>query len=108
MRVIVPKNESLVEQIIGSLHRGEAEALVLAEELAALLIVDDQPARRVALRRGIEHTGTAAVVAEAGLAGVISVADVEPILRRLQADGMRLTDAIVESVLERLRPASPS
>jgi predicted nucleic acid-binding protein len=108
LRVITPKNESLVEQTVGSLHRGEAEALVLAEEFGALLIVDDQPARRVALRRGSEHTGTAAVVAEAGLAGVISVADVEPILRRLQADGMRLTDAIVESVLERLRPASPS
>lgn len=55
--------------------------------------------------RGIRHMGTAAVVAEAGIAGVISVDDVEPMLRRLQADGMRMNESIIQQVLGRLGPS---
>lgn len=76
--------------------------MALAEERGALLLVDDRQARRVARERGIMHTGTAAVVVKAGNDGVISIEEVESTLRRLQADGMRLTDALIRQILGQL------
>jgi uncharacterized protein len=105
LRTVAPGNTALVEQLMTPLHRGEAEALVLAEERGALLLLDDRPARRVARERDIQHTGTAAIVVEAGIAGVIGRRDVEPMLRRLQADGMRMSENIIQQVLGRLRAA---
>jgi uncharacterized protein len=105
LRTVAPENTALVEEIMAPLHRGEAEALVLTEERGALLLLDDRPARRVARERGIQHTGTAAVVVEAGIAGVIATHDVEPMLRRLQADGMRLSENVIQQVLGRLGAA---
>lgn len=87
-------------------NKGESWALALAEERGALLLVDDRQARRIAAERGILHTGTAAIVVKAANDGVIPSDEVEPMLRRLQADGMRLTDALIGQLLRQLVPHS--
>lgn len=104
LRIVDPQSEALAEHMGTGLNKGESWALALAEEHGALLLVDDRRARRIALERTIMHTGTAGIVARAGIDGVIPIHEVEPTLRRLQADGMRLTDALIRQIVGQLMP----
>jgi len=81
-----------------ALGRGEAEALGLAKELAAnLVILDDRAARNLALSLGLAVAGTAGILARAKRAGFIPA--VRPLLERLLSLGFRISPAIVERVL---------
>ncbi|HZO26327.1 MAG TPA: hypothetical protein VFH48_10105 [Chloroflexota bacterium] len=108
LRILDPQSEALVEQMGIGINKGESWALALAEERGALLLVDDWQARRVARERGIDHMGTAGAIARAGSNSVIPISEVEPILRRLQADGMRLSDGVIEQILSHLDPGGAS
>jgi predicted nucleic acid-binding protein len=81
-----------------SLGRGESEALGLALELKAkLVIVDDRPARRLALGLGIPVVGTVGILLRAKAIGV--VASVRPLIDKLLEVGFHLSPAIREKVL---------
>ena len=55
-----------------NLHRGESDAIALAEELKApLLLIDDRVGMRVALERGLTITGTLGVLVEAAQARLV-------------------------------------
>jgi predicted nucleic acid-binding protein len=61
-----------VESLPGPLGRGEAEAIILAEELHAdALIIDEQKGRTVAKRRGLRCLGLAALLVMAKKQGLI-------------------------------------
>ena len=76
---------------------GEAEAIVLAEERQArLLLIDDARGRRTARRRGIPVAGVAGVLLAAKSRG--EIAAVGPILRRLSEAGYRLSPRLVAEV----------
>jgi hypothetical protein len=55
-----------------SLGKGEIEAILLAQELAALLLTDDAEARRLAERVGVKVTGTLGVLVRAKSEGHVS------------------------------------
>ena len=56
-----------------ALHKGEAEAIVLAAELhAERLVLDDQDARRFADRCGLKVIGTLGILLAAKQRGVIT------------------------------------
>jgi uncharacterized protein len=80
------------------LDKGEAEALALAEQLDAIALVDERRGRKVAIRRGIALTGTAAVLIKAKRAG--EIAAVKPLLRELAKSGYRLSNKLVDDVLK--------
>ena len=56
----------------GELGQGETEAIVLARSRKMPLILDDAYARKLADTAGLEFTGTAAVLLEAHLRGLLS------------------------------------
>lgn len=77
---------------------GEASAIHLACQLPyALLVMDDRAGRAEANARNLRFIGTAAVVGMATLKGLIPAA--RPVLYALRDSGYRLSEAVIQSVL---------
>jgi predicted nucleic acid-binding protein len=79
---------------------GEREAMALAAELHAILIVDDGLARAAALAMGITITGTLGVLRRAKYAGLLVA--VRPILDEMQANGLRVAEPLVHAFIQEL------
>ncbi len=71
IRVMEPVDRAEIAELERLLDRGEAEAIVLAEELkATLLLIDEYDGRKIAEERGIEITGTLGVLLRGKRAGL--------------------------------------
>lgn len=83
---------------LSNLHRGESQAIAVAEELqAALLLIDDRVGAQVALARRLTITGTLGVLVEAAQQGLTQI---EIVLRKLQDTNFRATPGLYERALE--------
>jgi hypothetical protein len=93
------QNQAAVNSLRLELGDGEAEAIALAVEVQATrLILDDKKARRIARQLQLPVTGTLAVLLRAKERGIIPrVADV---IGALVASGFRLSDALIQEVLQ--------
>jgi len=81
------------------LDRGESEAIILAQELgASLLIVDDGTARRYAKKKGMPITGAIGVLLAAKNNGLIQA--VKPLLGELIAAGIWLDAETYQNALK--------
>jgi predicted nucleic acid-binding protein len=86
---------------LGHLGLGEREAIQLAEERhAALLLIDERKGQSEAARRGLSTTGTLGVLLDAGEAGLI---DPPQAFRRLMEETtFRMSPALEAQFLRRL------
>jgi len=83
------------------LDQGEQEAIALAEEVAAdLLLVDEWDARREAERRNLRVVGTLRVLADGAARGL---ADLEESFDRLRHTNFRVSPELLESLLKEFR-----
>lgn len=73
----MPQSILRVEALLAELDRGESEAIVVALEIGAdLLLIDEKTGRDVAKRMGIRRTGLVGVLLEAkGRGLIVSVAE---------------------------------
>jgi predicted nucleic acid-binding protein len=100
MRVRDVADRTAVNFVQAALHRGEAEAIVLATELqAAWLVMDDQEARRFADRCGLRTVGTQGILLAAKQSGKIP--SLRFAIERLQAIGFRVNPRLLTAVLQR-------
>jgi predicted nucleic acid-binding protein len=99
IRVKDVRNRALLELLLQDLDLGEAEAILLARELRAhLLLMDESRARRSAKRLGLTVTGLVGVLIEASAKGL--VADLAATLRTLRDHaGFWVADEVVEEAL---------
>ena len=90
---------------LNNLDRGEQQAILLAlEQLEpTTVLVDDGMGRLAARALRTQVTGTIGVLEEAGRLGLI---DLEPALARLQQTNFRISQQVIDLVLERFRLAS--
>jgi predicted nucleic acid-binding protein len=65
------RDRMFVDQLPPRFHLGEREAIALAKEQGAVLLVDEREARREALRQGLTVMGSLRVLREAKTRGVI-------------------------------------
>lgn len=77
---------------------GEAEAILLAEQVALrFLLIDDQRGRQVATQRGIPVVGTSGVLIIAKRQNLIN--EVRPLLESLSQQGYRLSRRLRDQIL---------
>jgi len=89
-----------VSELAGNrIDRGEMEAITLAVERHAVLVIDDLDGRSVARRLGVEVTGTLGVLARAKQEGAVH--EIRPLVLRLkQETNFRVATALVNSLLK--------
>lgn len=94
------KNTALVESLTLTLDKGEAEAIALAKEQnAELLIVDERLAREIAHHLGINYIGILGVLREAKEKNLIK--KIKRYLDLLRKDaGFWLSDKVYEEILK--------
>jgi predicted nucleic acid-binding protein len=89
-----------VQQTQVTLHRGEREAILLAEALREdVLLVDEQIGRTIALSRKLPLSGTLGVLERADRMGFVS--DFPQILQRLKVSGFFIADSLEQQLLQR-------
>jgi predicted nucleic acid-binding protein len=83
------------------LDEGECEAIALAGEVGAdLLLIDDRQGRREAKRRNLRVIGTLGVLAEAAAEGLI---DLPMVVARLQQTSFYVAPDLLQSLLNRFK-----
>ena len=97
------QDRSLVDQLPPKLHQGECEAIALAKELNAVLLVDEHEARREAHRLGIEYMGSLRVLKEAKARGIIP--EIKPILDEIIVAGTYISDTLYQAFLSEVDEA---
>jgi predicted nucleic acid-binding protein len=102
-RWVVPRqvDNPLLPQALGSeLDWGEAEAIALAVELGAdLLLMDERRGRRLASRFGLKVLGVLGILVDSKRTGLIE--KIEPVLVELREKaGFRISTALYERALQ--------
>ncbi|ETX03155.1 MAG: hypothetical protein ETSY1_01025 [Candidatus Entotheonella factor] len=84
---------------LAELDDGERDAILLAMELEAdLLLLDDRKARVEATRQNLTSTGTLGVLEAASLRGLL---DLPEAISRLQATNFRVAQRLIDDLLAR-------
>lgn len=94
-----------VDRLTSGLGAGEQQAICLAVETRALLLMDDRAGRKAAGQLGIAVTGVVGILLKARQNGHIPM--VGTVLENIRRNGYWLSDAVVESAI-RLAGESPS
>jgi predicted nucleic acid-binding protein len=100
---VVPFTASLAPEVAAGLDSGEREAILLALEVKAdLVIMDEREGVEEARRLGLEVTGTIGVLDRAAERGLI---DLEPAIANLRQTNFRVAPFLLEQLLaaDRLR-----
>lgn len=89
-------------EMLARLHLGEREAITLAEELKAdLLLLDEKKARHLAEMRGLRMTGLLGVLVEAADQKLLSLPTA---IEKLRHTNFRAPPALLKSLLTRYPP----
>ena len=91
-------NKEYQHLLLLEVDNGEASAIALSiEEGDALLIVDDNKARKLAAKLNIAYTGTLGILLKAKQAGVIVA--IKPIIERIQLTNFRFSEKNYKEIL---------
>ncbi|MBI5749953.1 MAG: DUF3368 domain-containing protein [Nitrospinae bacterium] len=93
------KNKSAKRYLLTDIDVGEAEVIVLAEELKAdTVIMDDRLGRKIAKLRGFNVVGTLRILVAAKERGLIT--EVKPLIQKLKEVSFWLSDDVYKAILK--------
>ncbi|NPA16782.1 DUF3368 domain-containing protein [Persephonella sp.] len=99
IKVLKIKNRRILERFKNRLDIGEAEALALAIETKAnLLLIDEKIGRKVAKEFNIKFTGTIGILLKAKEQGIID--EVKPYIIELTEKGNYYKESFIRTVLK--------
>jgi predicted nucleic acid-binding protein len=82
-----------------SLHAGEVETIMLADEIKAdLVIIDDSLARKYALQAGLVVTGTMGILMKAKKASLVEA--IKPLLDKMIDNGVYINKRLYNDILD--------
>ena len=85
---------------VDGIEEGERQAIILAEELGAdLVLLDDLRARQIAQARGLNIVGTLGLLADAARRGLI---DFPEAVNDLKGTNFRMSEDLLDSILKDL------
>lgn len=94
----IKQTELTADASLDILDAGEREAILLAQELSAdLLLVDDRQARQAAIALGISITGTVGILDKAARAGLINL---KSVVEEIQRTNFRIADDVIRKLIE--------
>ena len=99
-------DRAAVTQLRALLHPGEREAIVLAQELKAQLLIDEMRGRTIAAERGLEYFGTLRLLAEAKRLGFIDKA--KPLVVAIRASGYWIDEDLLPPFFQHLEEEEPA
>lgn len=93
------RNKLAKEYLLTEIDDGEAEVIILAEELkTSFIIMDDKLARKIAKLRGFNVMGTLRLLIAAKEKGLVN--EVKPLIEKLQAVGFWINDDVYKAILK--------
>lgn len=93
--VQAPTDVDRVRELQRQLQAGEAEAIALAEEVQADLLIDERAGRLIAMQRGVRVIGVVGLLVESRGRGLIAA--VVPLLEQLRSElGFYLSDEVIQ------------
>ncbi len=96
------KNKLAKEYLLTDIDNGEAEVIVLAEELKAdTVIMDDKLGRQIAHLRGCNVVGTLRILVAAKEKGLIT--EVKPLLEKLKEAGFWISEDLYKAVVKQAK-----
>jgi predicted nucleic acid-binding protein len=87
------------DPILNRLHIGEREAILLAKELSAdLIILDERLARKIAMDKGLNVTGLLGILIEASTRGIV---DLPTAIEKLNRTTFRASPQLLKTILDK-------
>lgn len=93
------RNRTAVNRLLGELDDGEAETIVLAQELDAnWVLMDERKGRRKLQALGIKHIGTLGLLLQAKHVGILTV--IRPGIEGLRQQGFSVSQSVIDAILQ--------
>jgi predicted nucleic acid-binding protein len=105
------RDTALLRLLTRSLDTGESEAIVLAQEMDATLVIDEKKGRKIATGMGINIVGLLGVIYMNVTDGFLSAQEAKEVVETAQQAGMYLSDQLKKeffNVLKRDTESSTS
>lgn len=90
------------------IHHGEAEAIALAKEMNALILINEREGRKAAVREGVEVKGTIGVISEGMKKGALEKEGAVEVLNifKEKPEEFWIEPEIIEKAIEKIRNIS--